>query len=41
MFNWLMIILFMLRLVISGEPMYAVAVGLFGIAAAIKDAAED
>lgn len=41
MFNWLMILLFMLRLFVSGEPMYAVAVGLFGIAAAIKDAAED
>lgn len=41
MFNWIMISFFMLRLAISGEPMYAVAVGLFGIAAAIKDAAED
>ena len=40
MFNWLMISLFMIKFYVSGEPMFAVAAGLFGIAAAIKDAAE-
>ena len=40
MFNWLMISLFMLKLFVSGEPMYAVAAGLCAIAASVKDASE-
>lgn len=40
MFNWLMCSLFILRSLGSGEPMFAVAAGLFAIAASVKDASE-
>lgn len=40
-FNWLMCSYFILMSIGSGEPMYAVAAGLFGIAAAVKHAAEE